>query len=317
LRRIVVRRLVLGVLTLWVVSLLVFGATLALPGDPATAILGREATPERLAAVRENLHLNQSALSQYTHWLGGIVTFDPGQSIASQMPVTKVISEPLANTLWLMLVAGLVSIPLSIALGVFMAVKRDSVFDHASSTTTLVLAALPPFVLGIGTVVLFATQVFKWFPAVSLVSPGASPWDHPNVLVLPTLTLALVVVPYVSRIMRGSMVEVLESDYVTTARLKGLPERIVIWRHAVPNAIAPAIQGVALALAYMAGGIVIIEYVFNYPGVGSTLVDAVRNRDLPVVQFIVMLVATTYVVLNLVADLATAVVTPKLRTATA
>ncbi len=314
-RRTVIRRILWGLLTLWVVSLLVFGATLALPGDPATAILGREATPERLAAVRENLNLNESALSQYVHWLAGVLTLDPGDSIVSQTPVTEVLSERLVNSLWLTLVAGLVSIPLSIGLGVLMAVRRDGLTDHGFSTGTLVLAALPPFVIGIGAVVLFATQVFTWFPAISLVPPGTSVWDSPDVLVLPALTLCLVVVPYVSRVMRGSMVEVLESDYVTTARLKGLSERRVIWRHAVPNAIAPAIQAVALALAYMAGGIVVIEFVFNYPGIGTALVDGVRNRDMPIVQFLVMLIAAIYVLLNLAADLATVVVTPKLRTA--
>jgi peptide/nickel transport system permease protein len=313
-RRTVIRRILWGLLTLWVASLLVFAATLALPGDPATAILGREATPERLAAVRENLHLDQSALSQYVHWLGGVLTLDPGTSIVSQKPVTEVLSDRLVNTLWLTLVAGLVSIPLSIGLGVLMAVRRDGLTDHGFSTATLVLAALPPFVIGIGTVVLFATQVFTWFPGVSLVPPGSSVWDSPDVLVLPALTLCLVVIPYVSRVMRGSMVEVLESDYITMARLKGIPERRVIWRHAVPNAIAPAIQAVALALAYMAGGIVVIEFVFNYPGIGTALVDGVRNRDMPVVQFIVMLIAAVYVLLNLAADLATIVDTPKLRT---
>jgi peptide/nickel transport system permease protein len=303
-----------GLLTLWVASLLVFAATLALPGDPATAILGREATPERLAAVRENLHLDQSALSQYVHWLGGVVTLDPGKSIVSQTPVTEVLSDRLVNSLWLTLVAGLVGIPPALGLGVLMAVRRDRLTDHGFSTATLVLAALPPFVIGIGAVVLFSTQVFTWFPAVSLVPPGTSVWDSPDVLVLPALTLCLVVVPYVSRVMRGSMVEVLESDYVTMARLKGLSERKVIWRHAVPNAIAPAIQAVALALAYMAGGIVVIEFVFNYPGIGTALVDGVRNRDMPVVQFVVMLIAALYVLLNLAADLATILVTPKLRT---
>jgi peptide/nickel transport system permease protein len=312
--RTVIRRILWGLLTLWVASLLVFAATLALPGDPATAILGREATPERLAAVRENLHLDQSALSQYLHWLGGVLTLDAGDSIVAQKPVTDLLSDRLVNALWLTLVAGLVSIPLAIGLGVLMAVRRDGLTDHGFSTGTLVLAALPPFVIGIGTVVLFSTQVFNWFPAVSLVPPGTSVWDSPDALVLPALTLCLVVVPYVSRVMRGSMVEVLESDYVTMARLKGLSERRIIWRHAVPNAIAPAIQAVALALAYMAGGIVVIEFVFNYPGIGTALVDGVRNRDMPVVQFVVMLIAALYVLLNLVADLATILVTPKLRT---
>jgi peptide/nickel transport system permease protein len=179
-----------------------------------------------------------------------------------------------------------------------------------------VLAALPEFVIGIGLVLLFATSVFTWFPAVSLIAPDQRAWEVPDVVVLPAATLVLAVVPYISRIMRGSMIEVLESDYVTMARLKGLPEREVIWRHAVPNAIVPAIQVAALQLAWMAGGVVIVEFVFSYPGIGAALVDAVANRDMPVVQTITMLAAGIYVGLNLLADILTIMVTPKLRTAT-
>jgi peptide/nickel transport system permease protein len=315
LTRVAIRRIVSGVLTLWVVSLLVFGATLALPGDAATAILGREATPARLTELRQKLHLDESAVAQYGHWLAGVVTLNPGDSVVSQTPVTTVLDPRITNSLWLMLVAAVVGVPLAIALGVLMAVRRDSVVDHGLSSGTLVFASLPPFVIGVLAIVLLSTQVFKLLPAVSLVPAGTSVWDQPNVLVLPALTLCLVIVPFVSRVMRGSMVEVLDSEYVTMARLKGLSERRVIWHHAVPNAIGPAIHATALALAYMAGGIVVVEFVFNYPGVGTALVDAVQNRDMPVVEFTVMLIAGVYVVLNLVADLATTLVTPKLRTA--
>jgi peptide/nickel transport system permease protein len=209
-----------------------------------------------------------------------------------------------------------VAIPLSIALGVWMAMRRDRPVDHVGSTITLVLAALPEFVIGILLILLFATGVFHLFPAVSLLPPGTKAWEDPKVVVLPAATLVLAVTPYISRIMRGSMVEVLESEYVTMARLKGLAERHVIWRHAVPNAIVPAIQVAALQLAWMAGGIVVVEYVFSYPGIGAALVDAVANRDMPVVQTVTMLAAGVYVGLNLLADLATILVTPKLRTAT-
>jgi peptide/nickel transport system permease protein len=188
--------------------------------------------------------------------------------------------------------------------------------DHVTSTTTLVLAALPEFVIGIFLVLLFATSVFHWFPAVSLLAPGEHAWADPNVVVLPAATLVLAVTPYISRIMRGSMIEVLESEYVTMARLKGLSERRVIWAHAVPNAIVPAIQVTALQLAWMAGGVVMVEFVFSYPGIGAALVDAVGKRDIPVVQTVTMLAAGVYVLLNLLADLATILVTPKLRTAT-
>jgi peptide/nickel transport system permease protein len=314
-RRLILRRIGLGILTLWLVSLVVFAAVLALPGDAATAILGKEATPDRVAALREQLHLNESVVSQYLHWLGGLLTGDLGTSAATQQAVSELLSNRVANSAFLVVVASLVAIPLSIGLGVWMAMRRDRPVDHIGSTTTLVLAALPEFVIGIGLILLFATNVFHVLPAVSLLPPGTKAWEEPKVVVLPAATLVLAVTPYISRIMRGSMVEVLESEYVTMARLKGLPERHVIWRHAVPNAIVPAIQVAALQLAWMAGGIVVVEYVFSYPGIGAALVDAVANRDMPVVQAVTMLAAAVYVGLNLLADLATIMVTPKLRTA--
>jgi peptide/nickel transport system permease protein len=312
--KLVLRRLALGVLTLWLISLVVFGAVLALPGDAATAILGKEATPDRVAALRDQLNLNDSVFSQYFQWIGGVVTGSFGESAATQQPVSELLSDRVANTAFLVLVASLVAIPLSIALGVWMAMRRDRAVDHIGSTTTLVLAALPEFVIGIGLILLFATSVFHWFPAVSLLAPDERAWSDPSVVVLPAATLVLAVTPYISRIMRGSMIEVLESEYVTMARLKGLHERTVIWRHAVPNAIVPAIQVTALQLAWMAGGVVVVEFVFSYPGIGALFIDAVANRDMPVVQTITMLAAAIYVVLNLLADLATIAVTPRLRT---
>jgi peptide/nickel transport system permease protein len=314
-RKLVVRRIGLGVLTLFLISLVVFAAVLALPGDAATAILGKEATPDRVAALREQLHLNDSVVSQYLQWIGGVLTGSFGTSAATQQPVSALLSDRVANSLFLVFCASVVAIPLSIALGVWTAMKRDKAVDHVISTTTLVLAALPEFVIGIALVLLFATSVFHWFPAVSLLAPGEKAWQDPKVVVLPAATLVLAVTPYISRIMRGSMVEVLESEYVTMARLKGLAERTVIWRHAVPNAIVPAIQVTALQLAWMAGGVVVVEYVFSYPGIGAALVDAVGNRDMPVVQTVTMLAAGVYVALNLLADLATILVTPRLRTA--
>jgi peptide/nickel transport system permease protein len=314
LTRLVARRLVLGVLTLFLISLVVFAAVLALPGDAATAILGKDATPERIAALRDQLNLNDSVLSQYLSWIGGVLTGSFGDSAATQEPVSELLSDRVANTAFLVFVAAIVAVPLSIAIGVWTAMRRDRPVDHAISNGSLVLAALPEFVIGIGLILLFATSVFHWFPAVSLLAPDEKAWSDPSVVVLPAATLVLAVTPYISRIMRGSMIEVLESEYVTMARLKGLRERTVIWRHAVPNAIVPAIQVTALQLAWMAGGVVVVEFVFSYPGIGSAFIDAVDNRDMPVVQTITMLAAAIYVVLNLLADLATIAVTPRLRT---
>jgi peptide/nickel transport system permease protein len=313
--KLILRRLALGVLTLWLISLIVYAAVLALPGDAATAILGKEATPDRVAALRDQLNLNDSVVSQYLQWIGGVLTGSFGESAATQQPVSDLLSDRVANSAFLVLVASAVAIPLSIGLGVWMAMRRDRSVDHIGSMTTLVLAALPEFVIGIGLILLFATSVFHWFPAVSILPPGEKAWEQPDVVVLPAATLVLAVTPYISRIMRGSMVEVLESEYLTMARLKGLSERTVIWRHAVPNAVVPAIQVAALQLAWMAGGVVVVEYVFSYPGIGAALVDAVDNRDMPVVQTVTMLAAAVYVLMNLVADVATILVTPKLRTA--
>lgn len=312
--RLIARRLALGVLTLFLISLVVFAAVLALPGDAATAILGRQATPERIAALRDQLHLDDSVITQYLDWIGGVLTGSFGESAATQQPVSELLSARVANTTFLVVVAAVVAVPLSIGIGVWTAMRRDRPVDHGISTTTLVLAALPEFVIGIGLILLFATGVFHWFPAVSLLAPDERAWSDPSVVVLPAATLVLAVTPYISRIMRGSMIEVLESEYVTMARLKGLRERTVIWRHAVPNAIVPAIQVTALQLAWMAGGVVVVEFVFSYPGIGSLFIDAVDNRDMPVVQTITMLAAAVYVVLNLVADLTTIAVTPRLRT---
>jgi peptide/nickel transport system permease protein len=311
----VLRRLLLGLITLLLVSVVVFAATQALPGDPARAILGRNATPEALKTLRLQLHLGKPVTQQYLSWLSGLTHGDLGHSLAARgEPVTQLIGTRVRNSAFLMLFAALISIPLSIAIGAVAARRRDKTFDHGSSVLMLVLAALPEFVVAIALVVLFGTTVFQVLPAVSLIPPGDSPLSHLSALVLPTTALVLAVTPYIARIMRASMVEVLESDFVEMARLKGMSEQKVVWRHAVPNAIAPAIQVIALNLAYLAGGIVVVEFVFGYPGIGAGFVDAVANRDLPVVQALAILIAAVYVLLNVCADVATILVSPRLRT---
>ena len=310
----IVRRLLFGALVLLLVSIVVFGATQALPGDPARAILGRSATPESLAALRAQLHLNSSIPGQYWAWLSGLVSGNLGTSLAAHQPVGSLLGGRLINSTFLVLIAGLISIPLSVAVGAFSALRRDRPFDVASSLVLLALAALPEFVVAVVLVILFATTVTQWLPAISTIPPGSRPWDQLSVVVLPTATLVIAVAPYVARVMRASMIEVLESDYVEMARLKGLPERTVLLRHALPNALGPTFQVIAINLAYLAGGVVVVEFVFNYSGIGSALQDAVVNHDLPVVQALAMLIAAVYVALNLLADVATILVTPRLRT---
>lgn len=311
----IVRRLLLGVVTLFVASLIIFAATQALPGDAARSILGRTATPESIAELQKQLGLDKPIVEQYTDWIGGVLKGDLGTSLTAGVPVTKVIGERIKDSAFLMLLAALVSIPLAVVIGAVSARRRDGPFDHAMSTVTLALASLPEFVVGIALIILFATTVFTFLPAVTLIEPGSPPWDHPKELVLPTVTLAIAVTPHITRIMRASMVEILESDYVEMARLKGLSERLVLWRHAVPNGIAPTFQVIAINLAYLAGGIVVVEFVFNYPGIGAGFIDAVTSRDMPVVQALSLLIAALYVVLNLLADVATILVSPRVRTA--
>jgi peptide/nickel transport system permease protein len=283
-------------------------------GDPARAILGRNATPASLAALRKHLHLDQSLIGQYVTWAGGFLHGDFGTSLAAQEPVSKLLGSRVVNSAVLVLFASIVSIPLSIAIGSWAALRREKTFDTVSSNLMLVLASLPEFVVAVLLVILFATTVLHVLPAISPLSIGQRPWQVPKELILPVATLVIAVAPYVARIMRASMVEVLESDYVEMARLKGLPERTVLVRHALPNAIGPVFQVIAINLAYLAGGIVLVEFVFNYSGIGSALQDAVVNHDLPVVQALAMLIAGVYVVLNLLADVATILVTPRLRT---
>lgn len=311
----ILRRLALGVLVLALVSVVVFAATQALPGDPARSILGRSATPASLKALRDQLHLNRPVISQYTSWVTGLLHGDMGTSLAAREPVSTYLHDRLINSAFLVIVAGVISIPLSIAIGAYAALRRDGIFDTVSSIGTLLLAALPEFVVGVTLVVLFATTVFPHvLPGVSYLAPGQRPWSELKEMVLPLLTLIIAVTPYVARIMRASMIEVLESEYVEMARLKGVPERTVIIRHALPNALGPTFQVIAINLAYLAGGVIVVEYVFNYAGIGGALQNAVSTRDLPVVQALAMLIAALYVVLNMIADIATILVTPRLRT---
>ena len=312
---VLLRRLGLGLITLVLVSLLVFATTQALPGDAAQAMLGKEATPERLAALREQLHLMAPVWQQYALWMGGVLHGDFGRSLATEQPVWGLLRARVGNSAFLVLASALIAIPASILIGVAGAVRRDRAIDHILSMGSLVLAALPDFVIGILLVMLFATQVFHVLPAVTMLDDGVPIWRQFSQVILPAVTLDIAVVPYMARIMRASMIEVLESEYVQMARLKGMPPARVVLRHALPNAMVPFIQVTALQLAWLAGGVVVVEFVFRYPGIGQALIDAVANRDLPVVQTLALLIGTVYVLLNTLADVATILLTPRLRTA--
>ena len=313
--RLVVRRLIVGVIVLFVVSVLVFAASLLLPGDAAQAIHGRTASPDRLAALRQQLHLDQPAYLRYLTWLGDLFTGSLGKSLANGQPVSEVVGERTANSVVLLFWSALIATPLAILAGTWSALRRGRAVDNIVSTGSLVLAALPEFVVGILLILVFSTTLLHWFPAVALIDESRSLASQSSVLVLPVVTLVLAVSPYITRMMRATMLEVLDSEYVQQARLKGLPERTVLLRHALPNAIGPVAQVIALQLAWLAGGVVVVEYLFRFPGIGQGLVDAVTNRDLPTLQALVMLIAFVYVLFNLVADIVSILSNPKLRTA--
>jgi peptide/nickel transport system permease protein len=311
---VMLRRLATSVLILLAVSVLVFVATLLLPGDPAQAILGQQATPERLAALREQMNLNAPVWQRYLGWLGGLFVGDFGVSAASGGPVSALLGERIGASLVLLIAAGAISIPAGLLVGTYSALRRGKAADHVATGTSLVLAALPEFVIGIALVTVFSTTVFTILPSVTMAPPGEPVWNYPQQLILPTLTLILVVTPYITRMMRATMLEVLESGYVEMARLKGVPERQVILKHALPHALSPVAQVIAIQLAWMAGGVVVVEFLFRYPGVGQALVDAVTNRDVQVVQVLAILIAAVYIVVNLLADVVGILTNPKLRT---
>ncbi len=307
------RRLALGVVILLAVSIIVFLATQALPSNPSQAILGRNATPASVAALNHKLGLDKPLITQYTDWLGRLLQGHFGVSLATGQPVGSLISHRVANSLTLLVFAALIALPLSFFLGTITAVRRGA-FDRGTLLIGVVLSAMPDFVIAITLVILFATVVFTIFPGVALVPPGTSPLDHPNELVLPVMTLVLLNVPYLYRLVRASMIDVLGSEYVAMARLKGMPPRIVIVRHSLRNALLPAIAGAGIVLGWLLGSVVVVENVFQYPGLGSALTDAVHNRDLPVIQAVVLVFAVGIVLFNLIADALTIYLTPKLRT---
>ncbi len=313
--RLVRRRTALGVVTLFLVSVAVFAATEVLPGNAAYAVLGRNANPAAVRRLEFQLHLNRPAADQYWTWLSGLLTGRLGNSLANGQPVWALAEPRLVNSAVLVLISGLIGSVAGVVLGAAAALRKDGWFDHVSSVAALAVTSLPEFVVAIGLIIAFSTVILHVLPAVSLLPPGSYAWNSPELLILPVATLVIVIVPYIMRMMRAAMIESLESDYVEMARLKGVPEWRIVLVHALPNAIAPTIQVIGLNFLYLAGGIVVVEYVFNFPGIGQELVYAVDARDIPVIQFVVVVLAAFYVFANIVADTVTLMATPRRRIA--
>jgi peptide/nickel transport system permease protein len=310
LARLAASRLAWGVLVVWLTSVAVFAATQLLPGDAAVAILGRDATPQRLEAIREQLHLGGSPLQQYWVWISGALHLNLGTSVSNETAVSAYLATRFVNTMVLMVLAVIISLPISLLVGAYVAYRKDGPADNVLSVITLAFAALPEFVIGTILIIVFSTGFLTVLPATSSQQPVLA---YPEQLILPSLTLALAIAPYIIRMMRATMIEVFESEYVQYARLIGMGEWNLIFRHAAPNAIGTVAQVTALQLAYLAGGVVVVEYVFGFPGLGSALVDAVNNRDLPVLQAICLFIAVFYVVVNLAADVVTLAANPRAR----
>jgi peptide/nickel transport system permease protein len=297
----------------------VFAGTEVLPGDAAGAVLGRTAAPEQLAELREQMGLDRPAVERYGDWLAGLLRGDLGNSAAgyaqgSERPIWNEISGEIGNSLILALVSALVLIPVSLALGVAAAVRAGRPADHAISAASLAVISLPEFIIGSLLILLF----FSWLGVlspVSLIPPGESPLSYPKELVLPILTLVGATLAASIRMVRAGMIEALRTDYVQMARLSGFRERTVVLRYALRNALAPSVQVFAQNIQYLVGGIIVVEYLFAYPGLGRELVEAVAIRDVREVQSVAVVIAAVYIALNIVADLLVVLLVPKLRTA--
>ncbi|MEU1343882.1 ABC transporter permease [Streptomyces sp. NPDC005827] len=309
-----VRRALSGLLAVWAVSVVVFAATQALPSDPARTILGPQAPEASVAELRRQIGLDRPLAEQYRTWLTGVLRGDPGTSLDSHVPVGHLVSERLGNTLALVTCATGAAVAAALLLGTTAAAHRARPLDRVITSTAVAAQAIPAFVTAVGLIIVFSTTVFHALPAASLIEPGRSPWDQPEYLVLPSAALALSVAPYLLRQVRAAVAEALDADHVAAARLRGVPERRLLVRHALPNALVPLVQAVALTVSVLLGGSLVVEAAFSYPGLGTALNSAVQVRDLPVVQAVVLVVAAGVVTVNLLADLATVLLTPQLRT---
>ncbi len=310
--RLVAQRIALGILLLLAVSVLIFAGTQILPGDVAQAILGQSATPEALANLREQLGLNDPAWLRYVHWLGGILHGDFGTAQSSGLDIASSIRVRLKNTLFLAACAAIVAVPLAIILGLITVHYRNGFVDKLISGLALASTSFPEFFIGYVLIFVFAVH-WQIFPSISTVDETTPFLDRLQAVVLPATALTLVVLAHMMRMTRAAILNVMQSAYIETAELKGLKPFDIIRKHAFPNAIAPVVNVVMLNLAYLIVGVVVVEVIFVYPGMGQYLVDHVAKRDVPVVQAVGLIFAAVYITLNIVADIAAILANPRLR----
>jgi len=310
--KLLAQRVALALLSLLVVSVIVFAITAVLPGDAAQEQLGQDATPEAVAALRAQMGLDVPAPQRYVHWLGGLLRGDLGVSSTAQRPVAELIGSRLPNSLLLAAVTALFSVPIALTLGVAAAVWRGSWFDRAASTGAVAVVSVPEFLVATLAVLLFAVQL-RWLPALSYVSDIESLGQLLRAFAMPVLTLCCVIIAQMMRMSRAAVIDQLEAPYIEMVRLKGASPLRVVLAHALPNAVGPIANAVALSLSYLLGGVIIVETIFNYPGVAKLMVDAVTQRDMPLVQACAMLFCAGYLILVTAADIVGIVSNPRLR----
>ena len=308
------RRLGLGAITVWLVSIIIFVGVEMLPGDACTAYLEREAQGKLLENCREDLGLNRSAITRYAEWAGNALRGDLGVSANGQKQISELVGYRLRNTLLLASGAMLAGIPLALFLGIVAALWRDRPADIVVSTTAIAAMTIPEFVSATLMILVFSIWL-GWVPGIVLTSADAPLSDFFPEVLLPIAVLTLVMTAHILRTVRSSVIETLASDYAQMALLKGVPYWRIVFRHVLPNALLPTINVVALTVAWLLGGVVVIETVFNYPGLGRMMIDSISDRDLPVTQAIALIIASIYVGVNLLADLLTMIANPRLRTA--
>ncbi|MGH7071773.1 MAG: ABC transporter permease [Acetobacteraceae bacterium] len=303
-------RILFSVLVLVMLSIFVFAATTVLPGNVADIILGQDATPSQRAAVIHQLHLDQPAPVRYLHWMGGVVHLDFGESLESRLPVFPTIATAFGNSLILAGAAAVVMICGSVWIGLWSGLRAGSPWDRLVTLLTFISLSMPEFVFGSILIWLFVILI-PLLPALSLVDSDASIGEWVVMLILPVVTAVPVTMAYIVRTMRQATVDVLDLDFIEMAELRGLPRRRIIWRHVLPNALVPMINVLTLNMGGLVGGVVVVEVLFQYPGIGRLLLESVEQRDLPMVQGAAMLIGIVYVVVNLVADIGIAVLDPR------
>ena len=309
----IIKRIGLSIITLLIVSAVVFFIANLLPGDAAQEMLGQSATPEAVAELREAYGLNDPPMLRYAKWLGGLLSGDAGTSLANARPVSELISSRLSQSLMLAGFTALLAVPFAMVLGIVAAMYSGSRIDKAMNIFTLSMVAVPEFLLATIFVLIFAVEL-NWLPSLSYISADAGLYDYFRAFAMPVATLCIVLSAQMARMTRAAVLEQLSQPYVEMALLKGSPLSRAVLRHALPNAVGPIVNAVALSLSYLFGGVVIVEVIFNYPGVASLMVDAVTNRDMPLLQACAMLFCTGYLILVLIADISAILANPKLRT---